>query len=153
MIGSYAAEQFPQVFTRPQCLVREIKAERTFCEKATILHHEAHRPEGNPQPSRYSRHYYDLARMAVAPVKDAALANLELLADVAAFKQRFYPRSWARYELAVPGSLRLVPDGAVLAAVEADYRAMTNMIFGTVPAFGEILRSLRALEDEINAHR
>lgn len=150
MISSYAAEQFPQVFMRRECTVRVIKAERTFWEKATILHHEANRPEGNPQPLRYSRHYYDLARMAAAPVKDAALANLELLADVVAFKQRFYPRGWARYDLAVPGSLRLVPDGAVLAAVEADYRAMTNMIFGTVPTIDEILDALGALEDEIN---
>lgn len=153
MIVSYAAEQFPQVFARPECAVRVIKAERTFWEKATILHHEAHRPEGNPQPPRYSRHYYDLARMAVAPVKDTALSNLDLLADVVAFKQRFYPRGWARYDLAVAGSLRLVPDGAVLAAVEADYRAMTNMIFGPVPAFGEILETLRVLEEEINARR
>ena len=153
MIASYAAEQFSQVFTRRECSVRVIRAERTFWEKATILHHEAHRPEGNPQPPRYSRHYYDLARMAAAPLKDAALANLELLADVVAFKQRFYPRGWARYDLAVPGSLRLVPDGAVLAAVEADYRAMTNMIFGAVPAFGEILETLRVLEREINARR
>lgn len=151
MIGCYAAEVFPQVFARPQCAVRVIKAERTFWEKATILHHEAYRPEGNPQPSRYSRHYYDLARMAAAPIKDAALANLDLLADVVAFKQRFYPRGWARYDLAVPGSLRLVPGGAVLATVEADYRAMTNMIFGAVPAFGDIVTSLRALEEEINA--
>jgi len=153
MIASYAAEQFPQVFARRECSVRVIRAERTFWEKATILHHEAYRPEGNPQPPRHSRHYYDLARMAAAPVKDAALANLELLADVVAFKQRFYPRGWARYDLAVPGSLRLVPDGAVLAAVEADYRAMTNMIFGTVSAFGEILETLQLLEDEINARR
>lgn len=153
MIVSYAAEQFPQVFARRECAVRVIKAERTFWEKATILHHEAHRPEGNPQPPRYSRHYYDLARMAVAPVKDTALSNLDLLADVVAFKQRFYPRGWARYDLAVAGSLRLVPDGAVLAAVEADYRAMTNMIFGAVPAFGEILEALRVLEEEINAPR
>jgi hypothetical protein len=56
---------------------------------------------------RYSRHYYDLARMAHAPVRAAALADTGLLAEVVAFKQRFYPRSWARYDLAVPGSLRL----------------------------------------------
>ena len=88
--------------------------------------------------------------MAAAPVKDAALANLDLLADVVAFKQRFYPRSWARNDIAVPGSLRLLPAEPVLAVVEADYRAMTNMIFGAVPAFGEIMAGLRALEDEIN---
>lgn len=153
LISSYAADQFPQVFARRECSVRVIKAERTFWEKATILHHEAHRPEGNTQPPRYSRHYYDLARMAAAPVKDAALANLELLADVVAFKQRFYPRGWARYDLAVPGSVRLVPGEAVLTTVETDYRAMTNMIFGEVPTFSEILASLQALEEEINAQR
>lgn len=150
LIGCHAAEVFPHVFERRECSVRVIKAERTFWEKATILHHEAHRPEGNPLPSRYSRHYYDLARMADSPVKDAALAKLDLLAEVVAFKQRFYPRGWARYDLAVPGSLRLVPEGHVLAVVEADYRAMTNMIFGMVPTFGSILASLQALEGEIN---
>jgi nucleotidyltransferase AbiEii toxin of type IV toxin-antitoxin system len=51
-IRPYAAEEFPGVFDRPECQVRAIKAERTFWEKATILHHEAHRPEGNVQPPR-----------------------------------------------------------------------------------------------------
>ena len=150
MISCYAAETFPHVFARPECTVRVITAERTFWEKVTILHHEAHRPEGTPQPSRYSRHYYDLARMAGSRVKANALADLGLLADVVAFKQRFYPRGWARYDLAVAGTLRLVPEKHVLAAVEADYRAMSNMIFGAVPPFSEIMASLRALEDEIN---
>ena len=48
LIVSYAAEQFPKVFERQECLVRVLKAERTFWEKATILHQEAHRPAGNP---------------------------------------------------------------------------------------------------------
>lgn len=149
-ISSYAADTFPDVFDKKECSVRVITAERTFWEKATILHHEAHRPDGNPQPPRYSRHYYDLAKMAVSPVKDAALANFALLADVVEFKQRFYPRPWARYDLATPGSLRLVPEGDVLAAVEADYRAMANMIFGDLPKFAEIVTILQTLQNEIN---
>ena len=149
-ISCYAAEAFPQVFARRECSVRVIRAERTFWEKATILHHEAHRPEGNPQPPRYSRHYYDLAKMAESPVKVAALADTALLADVVAFKQRFYPRGWARYDLAQPGTFCLVPTGAVLAAVEADYRAMANMIFGEVPALERVMTILRELENEIN---
>ena len=149
-ISCYAAEVFPDIFEKRECPVRVIKAERTFWEKATILHHEAHRPEGNPQPPRYSRHYYDLARMAESPVKDAALAELELLASVVEFKQRFYPRTWARYDLAKAGTIRLVPEGHVLAAVEADYRAMVNMIFGDMPDIGEIMRVLHRLQEEIN---
>jgi len=149
-IQCYAAEAFPQVFERRECPVRVIKAERTFWEKATILHHEAHRPTDNPQPPRYSRHYYDIAKMAESPVKNAALANLELLANVVKFKERFYPRSWARYDLAKPGSFRLVPEGHILAAVETDYRAMANMIFGDRPEIGKIMTILKKLQDEIN---
>lgn len=126
-IRSYAAEVFPDLFERTDCSVKAIKAERTFWEKATILHHEAHRPEGNAQPPRNSRHYYDLAKMADSPVKDTALADIGLLASVVEFKERFYPRGWARYDLSRPGTLRLVPNGQVLAAVTADYRAMANI--------------------------
>ena len=55
-IQPYAAEILPDAFEQPVCMVRAIKAERTFWEKITILHHEAHRPEGNSQPDGYSRH-------------------------------------------------------------------------------------------------
>lgn len=150
IVTCYAAEAFPLVFTQPDFPVRVIRAERTFWEKATILHHESHRPAESPMPARYSRHYYDLARMAASPVKDAALENLDLLADVVAFKQRFYPRAWARYDLATRGTLRLVPGEEMLKALEADYRAMAHMIFGELPEFADIVSRLRALEAEIN---
>ncbi len=149
-ISCYAAEAFPKVFEQRECVVKVIKAERTFWEKATILHHEAHRPEGNAQPLRYSRHYYDLAKMAQSSVKEQALADPRLLVSVVAFKQRFYPRGWARYDLAKPGSLVLVPVSHVLTSVRSDYRAMENMIFGEVLNFEKILAVLQALQEEIN---
>lgn len=154
LIKPYAAEAFPQLFKQADCAVQTIRAERTFWEKATILHHEANRPENSPQPLRYSRHYYDLAMMAASPVKDAALADLALLEDVVAFKQRFYRRPWAHYEQAKPGTFRLLPAGHVLAAVEKDYAQMRTMIFGRYPGFDEIMATLRTLEAEINGlHR
>ena len=149
-VRPYAAEVFPQLFKQADCAVQAIRAERTFWEKATILHHEAYRPEGNPQPLRYSRHYYDLAMMAASPMKDAALADLALLEDVVAFKERFYRRGWARYDLAKPGTFRLIPPAHVLSAIEKDYAQMRNMIFGRYPDFGEIVETLRKLEVEIN---
>jgi len=149
-IKPYAAEAFPQLFNQADCAVQAIRAERTFWEKATILHHEANRPESSSQPLRYSRHYYDLAMMTSSPVKDAALADLALLEDVVAFKQRFYPRGWAQYDQAKPGTFRLVPSGYVLTAVKKDYVQMRNMIFGRYPGFDEIMETLRTLEGEIN---
>jgi len=149
-IRPYAAEALPAVFARPACRVKAIKAERTFWEKVTILHHEAHRPEKSPQPLGYSRHYYDVCRMARTPVKAAAFGDLELLRAVAAFKDKFYHRGWARYDLAKPGTMKIVPPQHVLNAVSRDYEAMRHMIYGERPAFGDMIEGLRALEAEIN---
>jgi len=131
--------------------VHAIKAERTFWEKITILHHEAHRPAGNEQPPGYSRHYYDVYRIAQTPIKGRALADLDLLRAVVTFKDKFYHRGWARYDLATPGTMKLVPPDHIMRAVERDYDQMRFMIFGRRPEFQEIMDSIRALEIEINA--
>ncbi|MBU0754655.1 MAG: nucleotidyl transferase AbiEii/AbiGii toxin family protein, partial [Planctomycetes bacterium] len=125
--------------------------ERTFWEKVTILHHEAHRPAANPQPPGYSRHYYDVCRMARARVKNDAFADLNLLRAVVAFKDKFYRRGWARYDLAVPGTMKLVPPQHIMQVVERDYEAMRFMIFGERPVFRDLVEQIRALEAEINA--
>jgi predicted nucleotidyltransferase component of viral defense system len=148
VIQPYAAEVFPKVFVEPGCPVIAISAERTFWEKATILHQQAHRT--GPMPSRYSRHYYDLYKLASSPVRDSALADLKLLRDVAAFKQRFYPCAWAKYEDATPGSLRLIPGEAHLAELRRDYRGMAVMIYRQAPEFDEIVDTIAILEARIN---
>jgi hypothetical protein len=150
-IRSYVAEALPQQFKQPTCKVHATLAERTFWEKITILHHEAHRPKGNTQPNGYSRHYYDVFQMARATVKTDALANLKLLRAVVAFKDKFYHRGWARYDLAAPGSIRLIPPKHVMDEVRRDYDEMRFMIFGDRPEFEEMMASLGKLEMEINA--
>ena len=111
----YAAEDLPNVFDDPLCPVVAISAARTFWEKTTILHKEAHRTAA--MPARYSRHYYDLYKMIESPVRGEALSNLKLLDDVVAFKRRFYPSAWARYDLAKPGTFRLRPQPSLLPAL------------------------------------
>lgn len=64
-IMPYAAEYYPDVFEQKGTNILTVAPERTFWEKATILHHEANRPEHLEMPQRYSRHYYDLYRMAL----------------------------------------------------------------------------------------
>mgnify|MGYP006178913037 CR=1 FL=1 len=49
--------------------------ERTFWEKATLLHAEAHRDPSKKMPPRYARHYHDLARMATEPVAEPVAAS------------------------------------------------------------------------------
>ncbi len=150
-VTPYAAENFPDQFDEPQCSVRAIDAERTFWEKATILHHEAYRPEDSVVPERYSRHYYDLCLMAAdEKMKAAAFDKLELLEDVVLFKKKFYPRGWANYNAAKPGTLKLIPPSRVLDSMRKDYESMQDMIFGPCPDFDAIITSLTDLEKEIN---
>lgn len=150
-IAPLVQKVFSEMIEESECSINVIKAKRTFWEKATILHHEANRPENaSPQPLRYSRHYYDLAMMAQSAVKDEALADIELLKDVVFFKQRFYNRGWAKYEEAIPGTFKLIPESHVLAITETDYEEMKRMIYGDYPEFSEILKVLEKLETEIN---
>lgn len=148
-ITPFVAEQYPQVFQQHSTSLRTVSPERTFWEKATILHKEAFRKNGQ-FPSRYSRHYYDLWCMAQSPVKEAAFQDLELLRQVVAFKDRFYPAASARYDLAKPGTMRLVPSEDYLPALRDDYEHMKNMIFGKRPEFDEILAAIRSLEKTIH---
>jgi hypothetical protein len=150
-VTPYAAEALPDAFEHARCTVRAIKAERTFWEKITILHHEAHRPEGNAQPKGYSRHYYDVCRMAGSDVKDAAFADTALLAAVVSFKDKFYHRGWARYDLAKPGTMKLTPQDHVMVQVEKDYEQMRFMIFGERPEFSDMMVEIQSLEDAINS--
>lgn len=149
-ISPYAAAIHPELFEAPATLVRAVAAERTFWEKATILHQEAHRGLEKPFPQRYSRHYYDFYTMAQSPICDSALSKIGLLRDVVAFKQRFYHASWARLEESLNGALRLQPPRSRFAELQSDYSTMREMIFGDAPDLNTIIASLGILEEQVN---
>ena len=65
--------------------------------------------------------------------------------NLVAFRQ-----AWKRFEEAVPGSLRLVPQERLHAAVKRDYRAMHDTILGGAPEFEWIVDRLRLAEAAAN---
>lgn len=150
-IKPYVAAYYPKFFEQAQTEILTVRPERTFWEKATILHHEANRPLDRPMPPRYSRHYYDLYKMAASPVKEKAFQQLELLKRVVEFKMKFYPRGWARYPDAKPGTMKLVPPTERWKELEADYKKMRMMLYGDVPQFDTMMKGIQKLEQEINA--
>ena len=149
-IMPYAAKVYGRVFEQPETNILTVLPERTFWEKVTILHREAFRDENRPFPSRYSRHYYDVYCMTKTPVKDRALADVELLKRVVDFKDKFYRCPWARYDLAKCGTMRLMPPEYNIEKLRDDYDHMQNMIFGEKPGFEEILDGIQKLETEMN---
>jgi len=109
--------------------VRVLAAERTFWEKATILHMIYHYPKGKNVPPLMSRHYYDLFAMADTPIYTKSLEKIALLKHVSEHKSLFFKANWARYEEAKPGSLRLVPRDEQISQLKTDYRQMQQMFF------------------------
>lgn len=151
-IKPYAAADFPQMFPSPTCKVRTLAAERTYWEKATLLHAEFHRPGQSPAADRLSRHYYDLYRLCGQEIGIKALERRDLLERVVQHKQLFFASAWANYQTAKPGSFHLIPAKERLTALQKDYAEMQSMIFGEAPKWDDIVQELTRLESRINSN-
>ena len=150
-IKPYAAAIVPQVFDAPDVSLRVLAAERTFWEKATILHNEYYRPPEKRRAERLSRHYYDLAQIAAHPeISMRSLQARDVLDRVVQHKTVYYNDSWSRYAEAAKGAMRLAPPEHEQARLRADYLQMRPMFFDEPPAFDALLSTLTALETRIN---
>jgi hypothetical protein len=79
-IQPYIADALPGLLARPTAEVHVLRPERTFWEKATLLHAVFH--SGKMAP-RLSRHHYDLSRLYQHEYGQAAIKDVGLLASVA----------------------------------------------------------------------
>lgn len=130
-----------------------MRSERTFWEKATILHQFHFQHDPDRVGDRLSRHYYDVVQLTRKGIADRAIREIELLQEVADHKHVYYPQNSARYDLArEPATLKLVPNDDIRAALASDYDAMSEMFFVEPPSFDEILIDLTRLESRINQH-
>lgn len=147
----YVVEAFPNQFQVRGVRVNAISPERTFWEKATILHREYYRAEaGKPVTERVFRHYHDIVVISKHPRGLRALEDLNLLEQVKEHKRHFFREAGARYELAKKGTLRLAPGPPLKEALRRDYEKMREMYFGQQPSFDEVMKDIRLLEKAFN---
>jgi hypothetical protein len=151
-IQPYVIEQFPALDNDAVAPVRVLAAERTFWEKACLLHEETFRPADKPRKLRMARHYYDLCCLLRAGIGKQALANTALFQRVAEHREIFFRYSWVDYTTHKPGTFRLSPPAEQLPNWRSDYQAMLGpMFFGDVPDFDEIMRAVSEFEKTFNA--
>jgi predicted nucleotidyltransferase component of viral defense system len=149
-IQSYAQEALKEKIHEPETWVRVLNAERTFWEKATILHQYAHLPEDKKLPPRISRHFYDFFRLLNSEIKEKALIETALLERVAIHKSIYFASSWANYGTARKKTLKLFPPPRILKELEKDYHLMEAMFFREVPDWELILKTIENFEKEFN---
>lgn len=135
--------------------IMTIAPERTFWDKVMILHgwNCGHRDEKRipDDRQRLSRHYYDVARIANTGIGQSAVGNAQLREDVRQHTEMLFGAAWRKLEEAIPGSMRLAPQGELRTVLKKDYQAMQGMMLGEAPDFDEIIGTIQSLESKINS--
>lgn len=150
-IQPYLAEALPAEFKGGTFTLRAVAPERTFWEKAMLLHEESFRTDYAGPKARLARHYYDLWCLIRDGIGEKAFLNKELFARVAAHRAIFFRKRKEAQESLRPGSLRLLPPKNWRNAWKQDYEAMREaMFFGDTPDFAEILRVVGDFEYRFN---
>ena len=151
-ITPYVAQVLPQAIPDAVFSVSALSPERTFWEKAMLLHEETFRPADKPRKERMARHYYDVWCLVTRGVADRAAADQALFARVAEHREIFFRLGWVDYATLRPGSLRLTPPADHRDAWQRDYEEMAeSMFYGERPEFDEILRVVGEFEQQFNA--
>jgi len=144
------AHAYPALFEGWNCSVTALALQRTFWEKATILHAEFHRPPDSSMPDRYARHYFDMVKLLDHPHAATFLADKAQCDRVVDWKSRVFARGWARYDLARHGSFRLMPHESRQGALAQDYATMRPMFMSEPPPFAALMQRLAQAEHTLN---
>jgi Nucleotidyl transferase AbiEii toxin, Type IV TA system len=148
------AEHFPDV-SFPIAEPRTMEISRIFWEKSTAMH--VYCLQGETLAHRFSRHLHDIARLRATGHVQEAVEARNVAVTVAEHKAKFF-REKARdgsvidYNAAIGGSLRLVPEGPALDAVQKDYALMISegLLRDGAQGFEELIAECRQVEQQAN---
>jgi len=141
---------FEQILQKSEPIeVKILRPDRTFWEKATLLHAENSRNEPSRIEKRnhMSRHIYDLVKLYNSKYGVMAMSDLELLADVVKHKSTFYKDNRADYPNATPRAIKIVPTPNLSHNFKVDYEDMAkSMIIGNPPTYEKLIESLEEMQ-------
>ena len=151
-VHAYLFDAFPDVLGPSKFRVQALAAERTFWEKAMLLHEETYRPaDRKERAARMARHYYDLWCLITKGVAEKAADRDDIFTRTAKHREIYFNWSWMDYSTLSRGKLRVVPLPEQEAEWRQDYQAMsTEMFFGKVPKFDEVLRVAGEFQKKFN---
>lgn len=149
-ISSMISTVFEEKFEGIDNEIITLELERTFWEKATILHAEFHRPKDQPIRDNFSRHYSDFAALWKHALGRAASTREDILERVVMHKSRYFACNWANYNTAIFGSLRLIPPKERIKELSEDYEKMRVMFLTEPPTFEDVYSTIQEAEKAIN---
>jgi hypothetical protein len=139
----------------PEATSLVMKMERTFWEKITAAH--VFCLQNRLRGERFSRHWYDIARLAQSAKLEVSLPAKEYGELVVAHKSMFFvekDQSGASIDYAecLRGRLRLVPTGATYEALAEDYAKMVEdgILLQNAQDFRALMDECVDIEQRIN---
>lgn len=126
--------------------VRTAVAEKTFLEKAFLLH-ELFSVSNAVEAHRRSRHFYDLYMMMQKGVAERAINDNDLWETISHHRSTLTSMQGVDYTPDVRDRIQLVPPQECRSNWQTDYEQMTGaMIYGEKPTFAELMESMKDLE-------
>ncbi len=124
-------------------------AEKTFLEKAFLIH-EMFSVEGHGRKAdRKSRHLYDLSEMMKHGIDDKAIKNDDLWESIRRHREIYTSVSGMDYTPDIRKRIILIPREDIISAWEKDYTDMKDdMIFGDKPTFDELIDMMKTLQEK-----
>jgi len=146
---SIIAEEFPDTeFADAVIPIPTVIPQRTFLEKAFLLHEEFQKPEENIRIERMSRHLYDLERLMDTNFAQKALEDVALYQSIVEHRSKLTAISGVDYSTLSPNRINFVPPVSVMEKWRNDYSAMqASMIYGESLPFGKLIERIRLLNE------
>ena len=147
VVKSILEEGLPISTTIKQLAIPTAVAEKTFLEKAFLLH-ELFSSQLPREANRKSRHLYDLAQMTNTDIAARAIANDELWNTIHHHRELFTSMSGVDYTPDIRKRICLLPPDDVIDDWRNDYKDMqSSMIYGEKTTFEELIEEMRELEN------
>ena len=146
-VTSVIEDVLPISTTIKQVMIPTALAEKTFLEKAFLLH-ELFSAQSSREANRKSRHLYDLAQIMNTDIASRAIADDDLWNTIHHHRELFTSMSGVDYTPDIRKRIRLLPPDDVIDDWRSDYKDMqSSMIYGEKPTFTELMKKMRELEN------
>lgn len=146
-VTSILEDTLPISTTIKQVMIPTALAEKTFLEKAFLLH-ELFSAQSSREANRKSRHLYDLAQIMNTDIASRAIADDDFWNTIHHHRELFTSMSGVDYTPDIRKRIRLLPPDDVIDDWRSDYKDMqSSMIYGEKPTFTELMKKMRELEN------
>ena len=146
-LRSMIAEVYPEAnFADSFIEIPTVVPQRTFLEKAFLLHEEFQKPAENIRVDRMSRHFYDLEKLMNTTFAESALADTELYLTIVNHRKHLTAQKGVDYSTHSPDKINFIPPDVIVEKWKNDYETMLgNMTYGDSLPFDKLLERIKLL--------